>query len=220
VVWLGMKKLNISGIYSIQCKVNQKLYIGSAINIGYRWGQHLRSLKRKDHPNRKLQNAWYKYGAEAFVFAVVEIVDNVNDLLAREQYWIDKEEVVTKGYNLAPKAGSLLNFKHTDETKGKMSEAHIGLPRSDEHKRNLSIANTGKKMSEEARQKMREAKLGKKRGPMSDETKAKIVAKAIGRKASEEAKEKMSKAKLGKLPSEETKQKMSASHKATLNSFK
>lgn len=215
-----MKKLNISGIYSIQCKVNQKLYIGSAINIGYRWDQHLRALKRKDHSNRKLQNAWYKYGADAFVFAVVEFVDNVDDLLAREQYWIDLEEAVTKGYNLAPKAGSLLHFKHTDETKGKMSSAHIGLPRSDEHKRNLSIANTGKKMSDEARQKMREAKLGKKRAPHSEETKLRMSAKAKGRTFSDETKAKMAAAKLGLKLSKEVKQNMSAAQKERFNSFK
>lgn len=215
-----MEKINLSGIYGIKNKVNNKLYIGSAVNIGKRWDEHIRRLVGGYHRNRKLQNAWNKYGAEAFVFAVVEIVDNVDDLLTREQYWIDHEEAVAKGYNLAPKAGSLLNFKHTEETREKMSAAHIGLHRSDEHRKNLSIANTGKKMSEEAKQKMREAKLGKKRKPHSEETKARMSQKALGRKKSDSTKAKIAQANIGKRASEETKAKMSASHQKRLNSFK
>lgn len=215
-----MEKIDLSGIYHIKNKVNKKLYIGSAVNIGKRWAEHLRSLVGGYHHNRKLQNAWNKYGAEAFVFAVVEFVDNVDDLLVREQYWIDCEEAVTKGYNLAPKAGSLLNFKHTEETKERIRAAHIGLPRSDEHRKNLSIANTGKKMSDEARQKMREAKLGKKRKPHSEETKAVMSQKALGRKFSDSTRAKLAKAQTGKAASEETKAKMSASHKKRRSSFK
>lgn len=215
-----MDNLNLSGIYQILHVASGKLYVGSAINIGYRWDQHLRALKRNGHHNRKLQNAWNKYGADAFVFAVVEFVDNADDLLSREQYWIDQKEAVAKGYNLAPKAGSLLNFKHTEETKEKMSSAHIGLPRSEEHRKNLSIANTGKKMSDEARQKMREAKLGKKRAPHSAETKAKMSAKATGRTCSDDSKAKMAAAKLGRKLSDEAKLNMSIAQQKRFNSFK
>ena len=152
-----------SGIYKIQNVVNGKMYVGSAVDIGKRIGQHLRSLRKDYHINPKLQHAWNKYGAASFTFSVLEFVDDKYDLLDREQFWIDHYNSSVAGYNITPTAGSLLGFKHTTDTRKKMSDAHIGLERTAEHRAALSRVNTGKKMSDESRRKMSEAKLGKKR---------------------------------------------------------
>ena len=212
---LGMSKFK-PGIYQIVHTASSKLYVGSAKYIARRWIEHVRDLRKGNHSSRQMQNAWNKYGAEAFVFSVLENVDDVNDLLAREQFWLDKTQAAKRdiGYNYAVTAGSLLGFVHTEETKKKMSIAHIGLVRSDEHKRNLSIVNTGKKMSDESRQKMREAKLGTKRGPHSPETRAKIAASNKGKIHSEETRKKIALTRIGKTASPEVRARMSAAQKA------
>lgn len=71
---------------------------------------------------------------------------------------------------IMPKQG----FKHTEETKTK-----------------ISAKNTGKKRSDETKQKMSEA--WKYRAPMSEETRKKLSDTQLGRHHSDETKAKMSK---------------------------
>ena len=47
-------------------------------------------------------------------------------------------------------------YKHTEESKRKMSLAKIGVPKSEEHKRHISEANKGKVITEEVRRHMSE----------------------------------------------------------------
>ena len=46
-----------SGIYKIQNLVNNKIYIGSSINLKTRYRTHLRTLNENNHANRLLQKA-------------------------------------------------------------------------------------------------------------------------------------------------------------------
>ena len=48
--------------------VNDKRYVGSAVNFGARWKEHRHVLKRGTHHSCHLQNAWVKHGEDAFVF--------------------------------------------------------------------------------------------------------------------------------------------------------
>lgn len=62
--------------------------------------------------------------------------------------------------------------KHTDETRAKMAQSHLGVkrgPHSEEHKINLSIAHKGKRKSPEHCAAMSQSKTGKKKGPHSEE---------------------------------------------------
>lgn len=59
-------------IYRISNLVNAKSYIGVSIDYISRWKQHRRALKNNRHCNKKLQNAWNKYGEECFEFQVIE----------------------------------------------------------------------------------------------------------------------------------------------------
>ena len=103
----------VSGIYKIESR-NNKVYIGSAVNIKRRWAEHIRNLNRNIHINKKLQHAWNKYGASYFTFTIIEIVKDKNKLLLQEQkylnilfaYYTDKEH-----YNILPAAGSPLGSK-------------------------------------------------------------------------------------------------------------
>jgi group I intron endonuclease len=97
----------ISGVYQIRCIPTGKVYIGSAVDIGVRWGQHRRSLRRGDHPNAHLQQAWDKYGESQFEFSVLELA-TAADLLQTEQKWIDKTGCANRevGFNVFDVAGS------------------------------------------------------------------------------------------------------------------
>ena len=97
-------------------------------------------------------------------------------------------------------------FKHSEETKRKISESHKGIKYSEEVKRKMSEAKKGIKYSEEAKRKMSEAKKGIQ---LSEEHKKKISESCKGRQLSEETKRKMSKSKKGRKCSEETKRKLS-----------
>lgn len=59
------------GIYEIVHAASGRRYIGSSKDIGRRWGEHRRQLRRGVHHAPHLQHAWSKHGAEAFSFRVL-----------------------------------------------------------------------------------------------------------------------------------------------------
>src|SRR5580765_3816293 len=80
----------ISGIYCIRNVVSGRVYVGSAISILKRWGEHRRYLQKKNHHSEILQSSWNKHGEHAFVFEIIERVTDLSMLVAREQHWIDQ----------------------------------------------------------------------------------------------------------------------------------
>jgi group I intron endonuclease len=70
-----------------------------------------------------------------------------NLLLKREQYYID---LLIKEYNILKRAGSSLGYKHTEETRAKISSSITG----EKHPM------FGKQHSEETRTKMSSLKVG------------------------------------------------------------
>lgn len=120
---------------------------------------------------------------------VLEYVLDRERLIEREQHYID---ALQPEYNIAPLAGSLLGFKHSEAAKQKMSEAHKGKALSDETKRKLSEAQMGHTVSEEARQKMSDANRGR---ALSEEHRQKLSEVRMGHTVSEETRQKMSRAK-------------------------
>jgi len=170
-----------SGIYQIKHAYSEKVYIGSAVNLRNRRNGHRQRLRNGKHHNTKLLNAWLKYGESAFTFTVLEHVGNKEMLIEREQYWIDRFDSVSHGYNIAPTAGSALGRVMSAETRRKMSLSGLGKkkpPRTAEHLERQSLAhkgqpgaNKGKKFSEEFRQKCRQRQIGK---TPSDETRKKM----------------------------------------------
>lgn len=188
-----------SGIYQILNKINGKSYIGSAVDINNRWALH-RSHFKNNQNSQYLQNAWNKYGEDAWQWNILEYVCNLELLIEIEQYWIDFLETsnFNFGYNICSIAGSSLGLKRSEETKNKLRLKII----SEETKKKISEAKKGKPSSmmgklhsEESKIKMSEAKKGKQY--------------RLGKLHSEETKKKMSEAKKGKLLSKETKNKMS-----------
>ena len=89
------------GIYKITNLKNNKGYIGQSTDIKTRWINHKRELRNNIHRNPHLQNAFNKYGEEAFEFRILEetFEENLDDA---EEYWINYFDSTNpeKGYNL------------------------------------------------------------------------------------------------------------------------
>lgn len=119
----------MQGIYKITNKINGHCYIGSSVDIKKRWRAHrAKSVRNKEDNknvyNNHLSNAMRKYGRDNFLYEVLEIVENVDDLLDRERYWYFK---IKPEYNkmIPDRVGICVGQKHTEETKKKISKNNI-----------------------------------------------------------------------------------------------
>ena len=89
------------GIYKIENKITNKVYIGKSINIEKRWIQHRCHLNNNVHANDYLQKAWNKYGENGFNFSVLcECEESILD--EKEIYYINLHKATDRsyGYNL------------------------------------------------------------------------------------------------------------------------
>lgn len=125
----------MKAIYGIINKINGNKYVGSAVNFYRRKSVHLQQLRGNVHHSKYLQRAWKKYGENNFEFIILEKIDNKEQLLIREQWWLDNSN---NAYNVCKVAGSPLGVKRTDATKAKCRLAHLGKILSVEHKDNIS----------------------------------------------------------------------------------
>lgn len=115
-----------SGVYAIRCLENGKVYIGSAVNFRSRWRVHRCHLSKGTHHSQHLQFAWNKYGADRFIFEILETVLDRSNLIQVEQAWLDRIRPFDRkiGYNLSPTASSCLGYKATPKTRAKLSAIH------------------------------------------------------------------------------------------------
>ena len=79
-----MKK--ISGVYKIINNITGDFYIGSSLDIKYRWAKHRCPSTWKNCPNSLLYLDMQKYGLSNFIF---EIIEETSQLKEREQHFID-----------------------------------------------------------------------------------------------------------------------------------
>lgn len=159
---LDQMNKNIPAIYFIRNEINLKSYIGSAVNVRLRINNHRSQLQLNKHFSIHLQQAVNKYGIKNFKFDILEIVFDKSKLLEREFYWIKECQSDNKnyGYNLRKIPTSNLGFKHSENTKLKMSVTATGRKRkpfSNEWKNNIGLASKGRKNTEETKKKMSES---------------------------------------------------------------
>ena len=86
-------------IYKITNTINGKCYIGQTKDYKVRFQGHKLKLRKDEHDNPHLQDAWNKYGANAFTFEVLEFAEDYNE---REKYYIKlyNSTDITYGYNI------------------------------------------------------------------------------------------------------------------------
>jgi len=160
-------------IYSITNLVTGKCYVGSSLDMRQRINRHFNHLRQGIHYNQKLQRAFDKYGEWAFDVKQIDTCF-VSDRAACETMWIERMEAVDCGYNIAKEGMSLLGtpqsplhvakrvaskkgYKHSEETKAKLSAAKRGKkmpPKSEVTLEKLRVAGLGRKHSEETKKKM------------------------------------------------------------------
>ena len=157
--------IKLIGVYLIANIKNNKMYVGSSIDLISRKSHHFQHLRKNIHGNKHLQSSYNIYGEENFTWSILEYLPSKENLLIKEQYWIDKLNVCNPkiGYNMCPFASNTLGKKHTEETKQKMR----GLKRSEETKQKMR----GRKHTEEEKQKMSKKAKSRKH---TKETKQKI----------------------------------------------
>lgn len=115
----------ICGIYKIVNIKNNKVYIGSSINLGIREYKHFWMLKKNIHDNNYLQHSYNKYGKDVFSFNVVEIC-SPEELIVKENFYIDKYKSndLSFGYNLAT-VNEFRRNTYNNEVKIKLSKYNL-----------------------------------------------------------------------------------------------
>lgn len=170
-----MKK--IACIYAITNLVDGKRYIGSTTDFKRRATAHASLLGRGKHHSLHLQRAWNKYGKNSFVFGILSKISLDSDLVQSEQAWLDS---YLPEYNILPTANSFLGFRHSEETKGKISRSTTGIKKSPESVKKSVESRKGIKISESTRKKMSISHMGYKPSEKSIQ-KMQEAQKRIGR---------------------------------------
>ena len=143
------------GIYKIENSINGKVYVGSSFNILKRWESHRRSLLKNEHHSVKLQRAYRKHGLDIFKFEIIE-ESSKQELIEKEQYYIDSFNSFNKGYNCSPIAGNCSGREVSKKTREKMRISATGRKMSASAIEKMK----NKIVSEETRKKMSQSRKG------------------------------------------------------------
>lgn len=182
-------------IYCITNTVNGKQYVGqTTYTIKERWGWPLKSLPFS--PTCAINSAVRKYGPESFTIVQIDEAESQDELNEKEVHHIARLGTYGGGYNLTP--GGKKYFKHSPETRKKISEAQAGFsrgPRSAETRKRLSENKTKYYALAENRRKTSESLIGRK---LPEETRRRLSESHKGHVASAEARRRQSEAQTGK----------------------
>lgn len=135
-----------SGIYIIKNIVNDRFYLGATSNFDVRKRKHFKLLKDNKHHCLLLQKAFNKYGANSFVFQIIETCDK-QILFEKEQSYFDK-------YGRLLYNSVLTSYEINQKARLKISSKMIGRKMSNETKEKLKNAMSGKKHSQETKLKI------------------------------------------------------------------
>jgi group I intron endonuclease len=206
--WIPLAKTpRNGGIYQIHCIPTGESYVGMTTGSLQRrlHFQHRADLRKGRHFNRRLQEAWNKYGEPAFASGILEDMPGTTaaKIAERERHWIARLGTFMAGFNQSEGGEApALGYRFTPEQREKMSRSHKGKTRTftEEHKANIQKARAGKKLSPEHRAKIAEAGKGRTateetrgrlrvaqkarppRKPLTMEHRAKISAAMTGKK--------------------------------------
>ncbi len=94
------------GVFQIRNLTNEKVFVGSSLNLDGIFNRHKFALNAGSHQNKALQADWNEFGAENFAFEILEELeprenlDTKRELEFLEDLWLEnKEPYDLKGYN-------------------------------------------------------------------------------------------------------------------------
>ncbi len=212
-------------IYCIKNKITDYVYIGQSINLSKRTYQHKLSLKNNKHHCQHLQNAWNKYGEQAFEFYSIVDCDTIEEAELLEKFFIHWFAELKLAYNPIWRHG--LRGEVSEETRNKLREKALesnrkppsrkGIPMSkeaiDKRKETLlanpkpkkqKLCDCGEEINlwatycKECLSKRKSEQ--RKATILTKETKERLRSLRIGRVSSKESREKISSALRGKSP--------------------
>ena len=113
------------GVYKITNLKNNKVYVGSSIDISSREYKHFWMLKKGIHDNTHLQKSYKKYGKDNFEFIILENCPE-SEIIERENFYIKKynSNNSSHGYNLAM-VNDFRRNTYNDEVKIKLSKHNL-----------------------------------------------------------------------------------------------
>lgn len=154
-------------VYCARNRVNGKGYVGKTErSLEQRWKEHVRNALA-EKAEMPLYAAIRKHGPETFELKVLQECTDPGALDEAEKRWIAELGTFSKGYNATLGGDGIRGYRHTPETRAKMSESRRGArnhnygknwgrrgPHSEESKRKISEAKKGSHHTEEVRKKI------------------------------------------------------------------
>lgn len=169
-------------IYQFTCAVNGKRYVGSTMRSAkQRRSEHLHLLRKGKHHSPHFQRCFDKHGEKSFTFDVVEIVDDLNFMLCREQFHIWR--VGSGLLNSVDVSDSVLAAAKANTGRIQSSEERLARSRS---QREAIAKGTRKKnvWSDEQRLAHSKRLTGREMPPVSEQTRHNISKALSGRPVS------------------------------------
>lgn len=142
---------NKIGVYCWINLTNNRCYIGSSSNLSKRfsWYYSIENLNKR-FDNSLICRSLLKYGYSGFRLDILEYCA-VNQLLEREQYYID---AIKPKYNILLIAGSSLGYKHSEETLAKLKGRELSLEHLTKLKEHLTKHNASEDQRTKAKARM------------------------------------------------------------------
>jgi group I intron endonuclease len=104
----NLKDLDKIGVYEIVCTESNKRYIGSTTqSFKKRLNHHICMLRNNKHKNSHLQRSYNKHGEDKFKINILEIVEDKEQVLNREQIYLDNTDNL---FNINPLASGTPNL--------------------------------------------------------------------------------------------------------------
>ena len=131
-------------VYIVTNNINKKIYIGKSNTNKNRWKDHLNIAKNKYKNTYKyLHRSINKYGAENFIYEILEYFDDENISYEAERKYVAKYMSNVDGYGMNLNSGGKGGMIHNKETIEKIRKWHIGYKFSDESKEKMRKSHLG-----------------------------------------------------------------------------